>query len=72
MADFREETHSWPPNRFATNFFRPGDAEEPLVVMLFGEILDEDAGTGLGAKGGSALKRSQVNLSQLRHQFILR
>lgn len=72
MADFREETNSWPPGRFVTSFFRPSDPEEELIVALFGEVLDEDAGTGLGVKGGSALKCTGVNLSQLHHQFSLR
>lgn len=67
MVNFRKETNSWPLNRFVTSFFHPSDPEEDLVVMLFGEVLDEDARTGLSAKGRSASKLNQVNLSQLHH-----
>lgn len=70
--DFFGETNPWPPNRFATRFFRPNDAHDELVVTLFGEVLDESCGTGLGARGGSAFKRSQVNPLASCYQLYLR
>lgn len=62
-ADFIGETNLWPlvQNRFVSRFFRPSEPDNDLVVTLFGEVLDEREGTGLGARGGSALKRTQVS-----------
>lgn len=62
MADFHGVTNPWPPNRFVTQFFRPAELDHDLVVTIFGEVLDDNEGTGLGARGGSALKRSQVGV----------
>ena len=61
MADFHGLTNPWPPDRFVTQFFRPDDHDHDLVVTAFGEVLGDNEGTGFGARGGSALKRSQVN-----------
>ncbi|KAF9786783.1 hypothetical protein BJ322DRAFT_673449 [Thelephora terrestris] len=58
--DFVGETNPWLPDRFATSFHRPSNPDQELVVTLFGEVLDESDGTGLGAKGG--LKRTQPNV----------
>jgi len=66
-ADFIGETNPWPPNRFATQFIRPSNPDRELVVTFFGEVLSPLDGTGLGARGGSALKRNQVCLRPLCH-----
>ncbi|KAF9787360.1 hypothetical protein BJ322DRAFT_1019792 [Thelephora terrestris] len=58
--DFVGETNPWLPDHFATSFHRPSNPDQELVVTLFGEVLDESDGTGLGAKGG--LKRTQPNV----------
>lgn len=72
-ADFIGETNPWPPvpNRFVTHFFRPSDLDNDLTVTLFGEVLDENEGTGLGARGGSALKRIKVSLLTFYYQYYL-
>lgn len=60
--DFRGQTSEWPPDRFATQFFRPNDPDHELVVVLFGEVLDGCDGTAVGARGSSALKHDRVSL----------
>lgn len=69
ITDFHGETRPWPPDRFVTDFYRPGNYDQNLVVAAFGEVLDDYEGTGFGAKGGSALKRSQVKYFTLCHPF---
>lgn len=59
---FFHETNDWPPDRFVTRFYPATNADSDLTVTLFGEVLDESDGTGLGARGGSSVKRTDVSL----------
>lgn len=71
--DFVGQMEPWfGSDNFSTRFFRQDDSTNELVVTLFGEVLDEGSGTGLGALGGSAQKRSrnQVTLPTLYCQCI--
>lgn len=69
-ADFIGETNPWPPHRLITRFIRPSNYENDLLVMLFGEVLDEKEGTGLGARGGSVLKRPFVSFLMLCYIYL--
>ena len=62
--DFVYKTEEWPPNRFSTRFCRPDDSTD-ITITLFGEVLGEADGTGLGARGGSSVKRSDVSFFTL-------
>ncbi|KAF9786247.1 hypothetical protein BJ322DRAFT_1108108 [Thelephora terrestris] len=52
-SDFLAQTNVWPVDHYATRFYRPLDIDQDLAMTLFGEVLDESNGTGLGVKGGS-------------------
>jgi len=70
-ADFIAETEPWSGTSdcFTTRFHHPF-SEQQLAVTLFGEVLDEHECTGLGAMGGSSLKRGQVRHSSSIHTSV--